>query len=769
MIPSSPAAWLIMGFIGLANPLRAQQIPLPATGFASDSATAASMTQIARGALAVYANPDSDVYLDNVGRLQTIAGDFTQGAQTLAQLRLRRIRANAVKRATLVVPYEVYTRARANQAATNQTFESAFLASYADVMRGLDDGVAGYEIPWVFGTSPVFLENNFRQSVGRLSGKTSLPVADAIDLVRRYLSFRAYRSFLPFVETAQDQDDRRRYVVDKDELVATPGGASICVTVIRPRLSTRLPALLNFTIYANSVHIDEARLSASRGYAGVAALSRGKGCSPDAPVPFEHDGEDAAAVIDWIARQSWSDGRVGMFGGSYDGFTQWAAAKHRPKALKAMMPPVTADPGLGFPMEGGVYMNYAYPYPFYVMDNKGLDDATYFDSDRWNRLNRSWYLSGRAYVALDSIDGTPNPLFHRWLAHPSYDEYWQRMIPYANEFAGIDIPVLTTTGYYDSGQEGAMYFYTQHTLHRPGAEHYLVIGPYDHPGGQRGTISPTGNQFRFLRGYAIDSAAQIEISGLLRYQWFDYVFKGGPKPPLLRDRVNYEVMGANVWKSAPSVRAMASRTLRMHPGAQRVGTSYSLSERSRNRAETIVQTVDLADRTDVDQPNIDQALDNWAIVDSAPHLANAVELVSEPFAAPVEVSGLFSGRLDFVTNKKDFDLDVTLFEKTPAGEYFQLSYVWIRASYALDRTRRQLLVPGKLQHLEFTSSRLTSKRFSPGSRLVVVISIIKQPGEQINYGTGGEVSRETIADAGAPLRIQWRTTSEIRIPVGNSQ
>jgi len=82
------------------------------------------------------------------------------------------------------------------------------------------------------------------------------------------------------------------------------------------------------------------------GYAGVEGFTRGKACSPDKPIPYEHDGADAAAVIDWISRQPWSDGRVGMYGGSYEGFTQWAAAKHRPKALKAMMPSVTAAPGI---------------------------------------------------------------------------------------------------------------------------------------------------------------------------------------------------------------------------------------------------------------------------------------------------------------------------------------------------------------------------------------------------------------------------------------
>ena len=55
---------------------------------------------------------------------------------------------------------------------------------------------------------------------------------------------------------------------------------------------------------------------------------------PDSPVPYEHDGDDARAVIDWISRQPWSDGRVGMYGGSYNGFTQWAATSTCPRRSK---------------------------------------------------------------------------------------------------------------------------------------------------------------------------------------------------------------------------------------------------------------------------------------------------------------------------------------------------------------------------------------------------------------------------------------------------
>ena len=64
----------------------------------------------------------------------------------------------------------------------------------------------------------------------------------------------------------------------------------------------------------------------------------------------------------------------------------------------------------------------------------------------WHGRYRRWYESGKAYRDLDVVDGRPNPVFRRWLDHPSYDAYWQAMIPYKEDFANIDIPVLTTTG-----------------------------------------------------------------------------------------------------------------------------------------------------------------------------------------------------------------------------------------------------------------------------------------------------------------------------------
>ena len=119
------------------------------------------------------------------------------------------------------------------------------------------------------------------------------------------------------------------------------------------------------------------------------------------------------------------------------------------------MPSVAVAPGIDVPMEGNVFQTFLYPWLFYTTTGKALDDAAYHDRARWGQLNRTWYTSGRPYRELDQIEGTPNPIFHRWLEHPSYDAYWQSMIPYGDEFARIRIPVLTTTGYYDGAQLGA--------------------------------------------------------------------------------------------------------------------------------------------------------------------------------------------------------------------------------------------------------------------------------------------------------------------------
>jgi putative CocE/NonD family hydrolase len=747
----------------LASAAAAQGVAVPGPLKRDDPQLAQTMAGIAVQALdsGAVATPDDRF------RLQLAAGRYAEAVASLAQIRQGRPASDPAL--LLNLRWEIYARARAAEGRGGVAFPAAFAAAAAETLQQVD-GLTAYKVLYSLGTPLGVMDDALDRALQAQAGRSSVDAPAAAALARAWLGDSAYRAFHDILPSVTDADDARRYVVQLDAPLRTPDGATVCAHVIRPRTAARLPALLNFSIYADrAVKLDDARITAAHGYAAVMGFTRGKACSPDAPVPAEHDGADADAVIEWIAAQPWSDGRVGMYGGSYDGFTQWAASKHPPKALKAIMPSVSFSPGTDFPMEGNIGLTYAFPWPFYTTDDKAVDDATYFDDARWDRLQRTWYREGRAYRDLDKIDGKPNPVFDGWLRHPAFDAYWQGLVPSDEELRRLDIPVLTTTGYYDSGQIGALSYLLRRERLNPKAEQYLVVGPYQHHTGQLGTITPLGSAQPEMRGYHLDPVAQLDIIAL-RYAWFDYVLKGAPKPAILADRANYQVMGANVWKHAASIAGIGARTRRFYLSARAAPGGHALTDAPGAPTTAVVQLLDLADRRDVDRfsphgPLIDQTLDDWPIVSKAPNLANAIAYVSAPFARPPEISGLFSGRLDFAVNKRDVDVAVTLFELTAQGEYFQLSYAWRRASYARDRSRRQLLTPGRRTAIDFTAGRLTSRQFQPGSRLVVVLNLFKQPGEQINYGSGKPVSDETLADAGPPLKVRWFADSYLDVPI----
>ena len=758
-------AWLFCLWL-LAAPAIGEPFKFSVSSTDVPADIAKAMPSLATQLIGEYRDSDQSRYLDNLFRLQLVAGLYPDAAASLAQLRTLRAGDRSPGIAATDVQYEIFARAKILETSAGMSFDAAFARSFRETLSQLDDKssaiVARAMSHYSAGISLyVPFEERLQAALTHRKDKTEISLDEALALVRAYSVAEAFRAFSPLVEPLIAEDDQRRYLIEQT-LISTPNEGAVCATIVRPRSTAPLTTLLEFTVYADpAVLLSEARRTASNGYAGVEGMTRGKGCSPNTPLAYEHDGADADALIEWISRQPWSDGRVGMYGASYTGFTTWAALKHRPSALRAVMDSVTNIPGVDTPMEGSVFASFAYPWHFYTQSNKTLDEAAFTDRAHWRDLFHKWYLSGAAYRSMDQIDGKPNPHWDRMLDHPDYDAYWQAMIPYAEEFAKIDIPVLTTTGYYDGGQIGALYALTQHVKYRPGAEHYLVIGPYDHHSGNRGTVDVLGVHATELSAYKLDPTALIDI-GELRYQWFDYIFKGGAKPARLQDKINFEVMGADQWKHAPSVAKMAASRLRLYISDKRVGEFYRLAEHPSDPSLFVPESINFKDRSDVDR--ISPA--SGDIIDPVIDTYQSVVFESEPFDRTTDVSGLFSGKLDYETNKKDFDFQVQLYEHTADGKYFELSWYTARASYVADRTQRHLLTPGARQHLVFTNGRLTSRRLNAGSRLVVQLSLLKSPDAQINYGSGKDVSAETIADAGAPLRIKWYGSSVFDIPIG---
>jgi len=554
---------------------------------------------------------------------------------------------------------------------------------------------------------------------------------------------------------AKTEDLTSIYNIQDSVSVRTRDGATLSLIVVRKKGDeTPAPVILQSTIYVRDAGRDMVSLkrSVDNGYIGVMAYARGKRFGQGEILPYENDANDTYDVIDWISKQKWSNGSVGMYGGSYNGFTQWAACKNLHPALKTIVPYVAARPGQGLPVENNIFVNPNYEWAFYVGNNKYLDTIAGNDRQRFRKMQNKWWKTGVAYKKLDSIDGVPNKWFQRWISHPSFDQYWQKMTPYEKDFAQIKIPVLAFDGYYNDGQSSGLYYLRELQKYSPQTPAYLIIGPYGHFGTQSGGEA-------ILYGYQVDPVALFDINKIT-YQWFDYILKNGTKPEMLKDRINYQVMGSNEWRSAPSIDKMSNGFLTLYLTDKKSGKFYSLNSQKPAKKSYLAQQVDFANReiTNNDyypEPIIRKEIDT----------SNGFNFVSEPLEEPLLINGSFLGEIKASINKKDMDIGVTLYELMPNGEYFHLSYFIGRASYSTDITKRKLLKPNEIEAIPFSNTHLVSKQLSKGSRLVISLNVNKNPFSELNYGTGKTVSEETIKDAKEPLQVRWYNDSFVKIPI----
>lgn len=561
---------------------------------------------------------------------------------------------------------------------------------------------------------------------------------------------------IPFWAYTQQPDQKENeYDIQDSVMIKTRDGAMISAIVVKKRnIVHPLPVIFQFTIYVRDKDRDLQSLkeAADKGYVGVIAYTRGKRWSVNEIYPYEFDGNDAYDVIDWISKQQWCNGSVGMYGGSYNGFTQWAACKKMHPALKTIVPYVANRPGMGLPMENNIFINPNYEWAFYIGNNKYLDTETGNDRQRFRKMMFKWWETGTAYNKMDSIDGKPNKWFQRWIAHPDFDEYWQKMAPYKDDFKQISIPILAVDGYYNDSQSSGLYYLRELQRYNSKAPFYLIIGPYGHFGAQRGGE-------KIINGYKVDSVSLFDIKKIT-YDWFDYILKNGAKPNILKDKINYEVMGDNEWRSASSLENMHNNFLKFYLSNIKREEYYFLDPKTSRKNTYLLQTIDFADRKNSNNDYYPDPIERNEI-----NTGNGFVFMSDPIENPMIINGSFLGNLTIAINKKDVDLGVTLYELTPEGKYFHLSYYIGRVSYTKDITKRNLLEPDKKTSISFNNTHLISKRIKKGSRIVVAVNVNKNPFSQINYGTGKEVSTENIKDAAEPLIIKWYNNSYIKIPV----
>ena len=507
-----------------------------------------------------------------------------------------------------------------------------------------------------------------------------------------------------------------------------------------------LPVIFTLTPYIADASHPRAYYFAQHGYVYVTVDVRGRGNSEGAFDPFAQEARDGHDVVEFLAKQPWCNGKVAMWGGSYVGYDQWATVKELPPHLATVVPVASVRPGMDFPFHRGIWYSYDMEWLTFV---SGLTpNLTLFGADTfWKQKFGEMYTGHRPFNTLDQITGNGTTVFQKWMQHPSFDSFWQAMAPTPEQYAKINVPILTITGHNDADQVGAMSYYREIMKYgnaEAKAKHYLIIGPWDHPG----TRTPR----KEVGGLVFGEASVLDMNDLHR-QWYDWTMKSGSKPEFLKKRVAYYVMGpgAENWKYADDLEAIATEHRKLYLTSQdSVANDVFHSGTLVDQAVVSAPDKFVYDPLDVRPAEIDKEDSSKPFLDERYILnlfGKGVIYHSAPFSEATEVSGYIKVSAWISMDVPDTDFSATLYEVLPDGSNVALTSDLLRARYRESLEKGKLVTPGQITRYDFDSFRWFSRRVSKGSRLRLVLNCLNTMYYEKNYNSGGAVESESGKDA----------------------
>ena len=311
--------------------------------------------------------------------------------------------------------------------------------------------------------------------------------------------------------THYDRPATNGIVVDRDVPLKMSDGTVLVADVHRPDKPGRFPVLVTQTPYNKATPVASSYdYLVRRGYTQVIADVRGTGGSQGQWDSFgPNEQRDGPEIIEWAARQPWSDGNVGTIGPSYMGFTQLLTAAQRPPHLKAIFPIVPmADVYRDIVFSGGQVNVSFIPLWLGLVTGAGLVPPTYALSGKPEDLLRATNA-----LASHAVGVTGFPANAAWgglaTGEAAYDsDYWRTRSP-LEIVDRIRVPAFVIGGHKDLFQRGTPLIYER--LKR-NVDAHLLMGPWTHLGGSQGAGLPSRN--------GVPGLDQIAL------RWFDQHLKG---------------------------------------------------------------------------------------------------------------------------------------------------------------------------------------------------------------------------------------------------
>jgi uncharacterized protein len=478
------------------------------------------------------------------------------------------------------------------------------------------------------------------------------------------------------------------------------------------------PAILIRTPYSkvNDRILGWADFFADYGYAVVTQDVRGRGDSEGDWEPWINEFGDGHDTVEWIGEQEWCSGKVGMLGGSYEGWVQWAAAARHPAHLAAMV--TSGSPGRWFR---------DWPYRF----------GAFFASDYLEWLNRTagrvvqpvpfpswaWLVGYPSLRTLDADTGRPLAAWQAALDHSTYDGYWHSLD--ISGYERMDIPVLHLTGWFDACAAGEFHHFHQMRKLSPAADRQsLVVGPWDHH-----AAVVTGQAVK--GDLAISAQGTVDLR-LVWERWFARWLKGDDQARSGDAAVRYYSLGVNEWRESSHWPPAGSAEYVLYLQADgSASTEKPATEAAREYTYDPGRPV-LSMLTLHNRDRLEWAPRPAVLIDGRD---DVLRYRTAPVESPLSIAGPVRALLHASTTGTDTDFVVSLGYVRADGSTTVVADGILRAAMRAGLETVSLLEPGEIYALEVEVSDIALE-LAPGESLEVAVSSSLAPNYHPNPNTG---------------------------------
>lgn len=574
---------------------------------------------------------------------------------------------------------------------------------------------------------------------------------------------------------------------------AAPAGARLPVVLIRTPYDKNPLSSSKVTPVNSIVHF-----FAEHGYVVAVQDKRGRFTSEGLYLLSGGDADDGYDTVDWLSRQSWSNGAVGTYGCSYVGDVQIFMAQTKHPALKAMIPQAS---GSSVGALGGYYRFFGArtggvsawaPLMGWFAD-RGQKVAPRLPADlphdEYNANAAMWEITRKSTINLSKAwnhlpmkealtsQGMPATDFEDTISKSATDPYWDAL-PYMKEDYTSDVPTLFINSWYDFGADMTMLefnHFREHSVSATARENqYAIMSPHTHCSFEREAFEHT------VVGERDVGDTRFDYRGTY-LTWFDAWLKNDPQARRRITewpKIHYFAMGSNRWQTADEwpVKGTQERTLFLS-SAGRANGLYGDGQ----LVDAPIATAAASDTFIYDPGNPVPSRGGSfcapcmgtpdggvpGAVDQRPVEVRADVLIytSEVLQKELNVTGEPHVVLYVSSDVVDTDFTVKLVDVQPDGRAFNVLEGILRARYREGQEKEVWMCPGETYELTIPLGA-TSNVFLPGHRVRLEVSSSNFPQYERNLNVGGvNVEQTKWAVARNTMHHTPRLRSRLVLPV----